>query len=113
MKSSSNKNLIITFVIIIAVCAGYMYITRDTSAGTSLLVDTPIGVSVDGSLLTALNQLQTIRLDTTIFDNPVFESLNDISTKLAEQLSGRPNPFAPIDSSAVTKTSIETTQTSE
>lgn len=109
MKSSSNKNLIITFVIIIALCAaGYMYITRDTAPSSDLLVDIPTDTATEGSFLSALNQLQVIRLDTTIFDNAVFESLTDISTRLSEQPSGRPNPFAPIDSSAITQTSVQT-----
>ena len=99
--SSSNKNLIIALVIFVAIgVAGYMYSTRDRST-SDLLIGIPTeNAAVDGDLLMALNQLQTIRLDTEVFDDPVFESLSDIGTTLVEQPKGRPNPFAPIDSSA-------------
>jgi hypothetical protein len=110
-ESSSKRNLVITLVILAAVgVAGYMYATRDRALDSDLLVGVPTGTAaVEGNLLTALNQLQTIRLDTEVFDNPVFESLVDIGTRLADQPSGRPNPFAPIDSGSSASTGTSTT----
>lgn len=110
-ESSSNKNLAIALIIFAAiVVAGYMYATRDRVVDSDLLIGIPTDtVAVEGDLLTALGQLQTIRLDTTVFDDPVFESLVDIGTVLAEQPKGRPNPFAPIDSSASAFSSSTTT----
>jgi hypothetical protein len=112
-ESSSKRNLVITLLILAAVgVAGYMYATRDRSLDSDLLIGIPTDtVTVEGNLLAALNELQVIRLDTSIFDDPVFESLVDIGTRLAEQPSGRPNPFAPIDSSAPSATPAATAST--
>lgn len=100
-----------TLVILAAIGgAGYMYATRDRALDSDLLVGIPTeNAAVEGNLLTALNQLQTIRLDTEVFDDPVFESLVDISTRLADQPAGRPNPFAPIDSGSASAASASTT----
>ncbi|MFA6158779.1 MAG: hypothetical protein WC763_04140 [Candidatus Paceibacterota bacterium] len=89
---------------------GYLYITRDTTASTDLLVVQDSGtVGVDSDLLKALGQLKAIRLDTTIFSDPVFRSFFDFSTQLVDQPKGRPNPFAPLNAPASTQSSTTST----
>ena len=64
----------------------------------SQLSASPSDAIVGSSLLSLLAQLQTISLDTSIFTNPVFVSLQDWSQPIAEQplgkTLGRPNPFS-------------------
>jgi hypothetical protein len=101
-QTHSKKNIIIIAVIIIAVAiAGYMYAGRDQAADSSLLSSEPAGetVAVDGDLLSALHDLQQLKLDASIFSDPVWLSLSDFSQTLSPLPAGRPNPFAPIDSS--------------
>lgn len=102
--SHTIRNLVIAVVIIAAVVfAGYYYATRDTTPDATLLVGAPTASAsgVEGDLLSALQQLRHISLDTSIFQNPVFQSFIDYSTTLVPQAAGRPNPFAPLDASAL------------
>jgi len=50
------------------------------------------------ALLVTLAGLNTIRLDGSIFSDPVFASLTDFGVVLPPQPSGRRNPFLPIGS---------------
>ncbi|MDP1624887.1 MAG: hypothetical protein Q8L64_03885 [bacterium] len=109
-ESTSNKSLAIFLIILVAIgVAGYFYTTRDRSSD-QLLVGVPVNTTAIGSdLLKALGQLNTIRLDVKIFEDKVFMSLNDIGTKLTPQTPGRPNPFAPINTSAIVSPAATTT----
>lgn len=102
-----NLNTIIAVVAILIIgYVGYLYTTRDRS-GDALLSSVSSGstVAVDGDLLNALRQLRQIKLDTSIFSNPTWLSLNDFSKTITPQDSNRQNPFAPLDSSLVPVTS--------
>lgn len=55
--------------------------------------------------LSLLLSIQSIKLDDTIFSDPVFYSLRDSSIVLkSDGKAGRPNPFAPIGSEFITPT---------
>lgn len=51
---------------------------------------------VSQELLVTLGNLRTIRLDETIFADPVFVSLSDFGVVIPPEAIGRRNPFAPI-----------------
>ncbi|HEU5114797.1 MAG TPA: hypothetical protein VFT82_03455 [Candidatus Paceibacterota bacterium] len=97
MKSNS-KNLIITIAIIIVIgVAGYYYTTRDRSSDQLLISDfSTSSPAVDNDLLTALRALKQIRLDDSIFKNPVWTSLTDFSKTIPTEVPGRQNPFSPL-----------------
>ena len=40
--------------------------------------------------------MQAVKLDDSIFANPIFQNLKDNTVSFSPQASGRPNPFAPI-----------------
>lgn len=48
------------------------------------------------NLLKVLTSLKSIKLDTSFFENKVFQSLVDFSVELTPEESGRPNPFSPL-----------------
>lgn len=50
--------------------------------------------SVGRDLLVLLAQLKTTKLNTSIFDDPLFVSLQDFGVAIAPQPVGRRNPFA-------------------
>ena len=52
--------------------------------------------AVGQDLLAALALLRTIQLDTSIFSDPIFESLSDWGKTIPPQPIGRRNPFAPL-----------------
>ena|SRR6185369_15752420 len=112
-KHNSGKNLLVTIVILAAVViAGYFYATRDRSSDvllTSVLSsDAPTGVQ--GDLLSVLRQLKTLKLDDSIFQDPVWNTLHDFGQTLSPQPSFRQNPFAPLNAAA-DFSSTTTTQT--
>jgi len=49
-----------------------------------------------GDLLGILSDLQQIKLDGTIFTDPVFQNLTDFSVEIPPEPISRPNPFLPI-----------------
>jgi len=51
--------------------------------------------SVSRELVITLSNLNTIRLDDSIFKDPVFLSLSDFGVQIPLQNVGRRNPFAP------------------
>ena len=74
----------------------YVYFTYFSGTASAPLTATPIDSAISGNLLTTLNSLHTIRLDNSIFTNPLFVSLSDFGVTIPPQAAGRGNPFAPI-----------------
>lgn len=106
-KSHTLRNLVIALVAIaLVVFAGYAYLKRDRVPDTGLLTSEPVteGQAVEGDLLSALFELKRLQLDDSIFNDPVWSSLTDFSRTLAPETPGRPNPFAPFESSGTTVT---------
>ena len=77
---------------------GLVYYVWTSAASTPLLSSTGEGTSpLSQEILTTLGQLHTIRLDPSVFIDPVFVSLADFGVTLPPQNAGRRNPFAPLD----------------
>ncbi|MCR4274964.1 MAG: hypothetical protein NUW02_02865 [Candidatus Campbellbacteria bacterium] len=66
--------------------------------------------SADNELLLLLSQLKTIDLDGAFFSDQLFLSLTDFSVSLTLEPRQRPNPFAPIGSDGVERTTTQPTQ---
>lgn len=70
----------------------YFYWGGDSAAEPVATVEEPVASQ---SLLTTLSNLRTMRLDTTIFEDPLFRSLSDFGVTIPPEPVGRRNPFAP------------------
>ena len=57
--------------------------------------------SVGSSELSLLNQVRSLKIDTALFKDPVFLSLQDYSVAIPTENVGRPNPFAPLPGESV------------
>lgn len=96
------RKLISILGLVIIVGAGYFVVAQYISVahGQSDLVSTgqgSMGASADGAqVLSLLNTLNGIRLDSKIFSDPNFLSLQDWSVSIAQQEVGRPNPYLPV-----------------
>lgn len=106
-------NLIIAVVILGAIgFGGWLYANRDVSDPfeDELLVGIPVTEAnpIDGDLLKALQDLQRLSLDASIFSNPVWLTLVDFGKELAPQAAGRQNPFAPLGATAPAQTGTTT-----
>ena len=100
-----KKNMTTIGGAVILVLGVYVYFTY-FSAGTSAPL-TASDNAVSGNLLATLGSLHTIKLDNSIFTNPVFVSLSDFGTTIPPQSSGRGNPFAPVGQGGAVGTSTK------
>ena len=96
---SEIKNIIVFVVILGGLYFAYVFFFKDSAPPTSTISPSGSGGEVSGDILPLLLQLQTIKLDQSIFSDPVFKSLENFSVELPHEESGRPNPFAPVESS--------------
>lgn len=109
--SSLIKTVIIVAVIAGLGFVGYNYLSK-SPGGDGLVVVKNDGTSQIGAqVLTALNQLQLLKLDEKVFSDATFKSLKDFSRPIASEPVGRINPFSPIgiEKSATNVTMTATT----
>jgi hypothetical protein len=105
------KGIIIFAVIITIVILVYVFYFKGdavdegalTSSGAAPDAVSQTGEAPDPALgeefLVLLLNIQNIKLDGAIFEDPAFKSLQDSSIELVQDIpEGRPNPFAPIGS---------------
>lgn len=93
-----NKIILIVLVIIIAGFAWYGLAER-TPTNTLLTNDSRAESSVaEQEILRLLLDMRSIRLDSSIFENPAFASLRDFGRSIVPEPVGRTNPFEPAES---------------
>ncbi|MEK9184661.1 MAG: hypothetical protein AAB866_00660 [Patescibacteria group bacterium] len=102
MQQFFQKNKVMLPVIILVVVLGiigYFYISSRGNSGDLLVqVDKTASDQVVGKdLLIALNRLNAITLDDSLFRDAVFATLNDFSVEIVPQAVGRNNPFSPLN----------------
>lgn len=94
----------ITFIIVVGVLyAGYQFFFASPTED-ALTVTEVQGAGPDQDLIALLFELKSIRLDNSIFGDPLFQSLNDFGQELVQEPVGRQNPFAPLGAPAATPT---------
>ncbi|MDP3726514.1 MAG: hypothetical protein Q8R36_04950 [bacterium] len=93
-----NTIFIIVFVAIVFVAYSLFFKKDDVAPLLTSQSATQGGreTSVVQEFLVLLNTLNNLELDTGIFQDPVFNSLQDESVELQEEPKGRKNPFAPL-----------------
>ena len=98
MNQKIKQIIIVVAVIVVAFVAFKVFFPNSGSDNTSIVADQTNSVNfVDGqSILLLLNKLNRVIIDESVFSNPIFISLVSFERPLANQVSGRPNPFLPI-----------------
>ncbi|MCX6715965.1 MAG: hypothetical protein NT077_03030 [Candidatus Taylorbacteria bacterium] len=97
MKTSPiSKKTIIAIVVIVVLALVYFYFAGGETTSTNSMLLGAESNSVGAAELSLLNQMKSLRIDTTLFSDPAYISLVDYSTKITAQNVGRPNPFAPV-----------------
>ena len=89
-----NKMLALGSVVVILGALLYFMFFSGPSEEAAVVAQDDTG-SVSRELVITLSNLNTIRLDASIFDDPVFLSLSDFGVQIPLQNVGRRNPFAP------------------
>lgn len=107
------KNIIIIVIVIIAAFFLYSTFFQGDREGTSLLTSrSNIGSSSEilgADIIRAINQIDSLDLDKSIFTDPVFQSLIDRSEPIDPEPTGRFNPFAPIGTGGSVSSTVEET----
>ena len=98
-KKPSKKGAIITAVVIILAVVGYFYYEGGvplTSSAVETSQETSDAELAGQRVLNLLNQIKSLRIDTTMFSDPVYKTLRDYTVAIPQENVGRANPFAPI-----------------
>lgn len=95
----NNKPFAVILALVVLAGAGYLLFSGGSDpAGDSLLTSNTVSgpSAASRELLVTLSDLKTVRLDSAIFSDPLFQSLQDFGVQIPLQPTGRRNPFAPI-----------------
>src|SRR3989338_5440917 len=102
-----DKKVVIGFGVVLTVLLGaFFYLLSGENAEESpltVLSDSPLDAALGRELLTALATLKSTKLNTAVFDDPVFTSLRDFGVVIAAQPVGRRNPFASLSATIPAK----------
>ena len=95
-------NILIVLLIAAAAFVGWRIFSKQqvettttsalTSSGNGTIQELPI----DRQFLADVVSLKSLKLDASIFDDQVFNSLQDLTVPISLTAAGRVNPFAPI-----------------
>jgi len=95
MLALLKKNMILVGVVVAAIALLYYFYSSPGSPSELLTAESePSPVSQE--ILVTLANLRTIRLDNSVFEDPLFLSLSDFGVTIAPAAAGRRNPFAPV-----------------
>ena len=111
------KKLIITVIVIIAAFFVYgKFFAKDSSSGPllgSTQSNTPENSAdvLGADIIRAINQIDSLSLDRSVFSNPVLLELVDRSETIQTEDVGKPNPFSPIGVSSSNSQNLNATST--
>ena len=93
-----DKKTLIAFLIMVAALVAFLFYSlsdkRSATEEIAAVPAFPIDAKLGRELLVALAKLKSTKLDRTIFEDPVFNSLKDFGVQIAPEPVGRRNPFA-------------------
>lgn len=93
---SEIKNIVVFVAILGGLYFAYTFFFKDNSAAITTIGPSGAGGEIGGDILPTLLEIKDIRLDQSIFADPVFKSLQSFSVELPKEESGRPNPFSSV-----------------
>ena len=99
------KNKLMLAVLVVGVAGAGWYFFLSSPATPDLSAESRATVSVDQGIVSALLSLRAVELNPSIFSNPAFKELNDLSIDIVSEPVGRTNPFAPYSTQTGTSTS--------
>ena len=85
--------LILALIVIAAI--GYTLMQKD-NAEEAVTVTDDGALASEANFATLASELDSIRFDTTVLNDPRFIGLSNIHTAITPEPQGRPDPFAPL-----------------
>lgn len=83
-------------IIAVSFATYYMFFLGPTVPSDSSLLETGSGEEMIGTqVMNLLDQIQSLKIDPTMFQSPVYKSLQDYSVAIPTENVGRDNPFSP------------------
>lgn len=98
-KNTGNSTVIVIVVLATVMLLGWYSLTS-TKNNELETVSTEASQQLDAAstkFLESLNELNSIVLDTTVFQSPAYSQLKDFSRPIMPEPQGRANPFADIN----------------
>lgn len=92
---------------IVLLLGGYIYFMYFSGGSSTPALTSDTTSAISQNLLVTLQNLHTIKLDNTIFTDPIFVSLTDFGVTIPPESVGRRNPFLPLASTGSSNTSIK------
>lgn len=96
MEKKNIKNIITIVVVIVVIFFAYTFFVKGNKEPDALVSTssaTVAGSPVVRELFKILDQLSELSLDTSIFEDPLYKSLEDYGVTIDPQPIGRSNPF--------------------
>lgn len=110
MMDYISQHKLASLVLLVVLIGAAWWSFTSTSAPAPVLSTSAIGAATDtrdANIVSTLLQLQAVTLSGTVFSDSGFLSLQDFTTQVVSEPVGRPNPFAPTNStSTVQKTNL-------
>lgn len=91
-----KKNFLYVVLIVAASGTALYYMTRTPSADSTITQAGTPTTHTEAMLLGFSSELESVAFDATIFSDPRFVVLQDISTNIVDESAGRRDPFAPL-----------------
>lgn len=114
---SKYKKIILATIVIMVLFFAYNFFFGGKQEGDELISGTinqrTAADVVGAEIIQALNQIESLKLDRTIFEDPVYRSLIDRSEPIPSEPVGKTNPFDPISQSNQTGQVVEIPQEEE
>ena len=95
------QHKILAGIALIVILGGVWYGLSSSSVPAPILQTDRAVADADQGLVATLLTLRAVTLSGTIFSDPVFMSLQDFGKDIVSEPVGRPNPFAPLESSVL------------
>lgn len=99
LKNNGNSAVIVIVVLATVALLGWYSLTS-TKTNDLETVSTETNQKLDAAsakFLESLNELNSIVIDTSVFQSPAYSQLKDFSRPIMPEPQGRANPFADID----------------
>lgn len=96
---ANRQNILLIVFLLVIIIGGYLWYSYYSPAALEAGV-TSVALEKEATkqeFFRLLDSLETIKLDRSIFQEPIFQSLVNLSPEIApREKKGRPNPFLPL-----------------
>ncbi|MFA6554638.1 MAG: hypothetical protein WCS89_04005 [Candidatus Paceibacterota bacterium] len=95
-KPSKMPYIIIAIIVIISVIGYFYWSGTQTPVGTTLEQTDDASQAVGSRVFKLLGEINSLKVDSTFFNEPAYRTLIDYSIEIPVLQVGRTNPFAPL-----------------